>query len=252
MRPLPSAALGLAAVASVALGACQSTQTTSEIREKNGAKFLDSEEGLKITQVNQDLKVLETKVLSDVNGAAVVVTVKNQASQGLVNVPLSIDVRDKKGKSIYKNDIPGLLPSLTSIPLIGPNETVDWVNDQVLTTGKPDSVKVELGQTEDRYPSALPEIELTEPKLEEDSVSGLSATGEIQNRSPIEQKDITLYAVARKGGEIVAAGRGGIRKLKAQADAKKPSGYTIFFIGDPAGADVTVTAPPVNLQQEAS
>jgi hypothetical protein len=51
--------------------------------------------------------------------------------------------------------------------------------------------------------------------------------------------------VARQGGRIVAAGRGQIKALKVEA---KPAPYVIYFIGDPAGADVTIQAPPTVLQ----
>ncbi len=42
----------------------------------------------------------------------------------------------------------------------------------------------------------------------------------------------------------MAAGRGQIKALKADA---KPANYTIFFIGNPEGADVTIQAPPTVL-----
>ena len=41
-----------------------------------------------------------------------------------------------------------------------------------------------------------------------------------------------------KGNKVVAAGRGLIGRLKATT---KPVNYHIYFIGDPAGAQVTVT-----------
>jgi hypothetical protein len=43
----------------------------------------------------------------------------------------------------------------------------------------------------------------------------------------------------------VAAGRGQIKALKVGA---KPASYTIYFIGNPVGADVTIQAPPTTLQ----
>ena len=45
----------------------------------------------------------------------------------------------------------------------------------------------------------------------------------------------------RKGGKIVAAGRGAIEPFKAKP---KPVPYNIYFIGDPRGAEVTVTEFP--------
>jgi hypothetical protein len=47
--------------------------------------------------------------------------------------------------------------------------------------------------------------------------------------------------IARKDGEIVAAGRGAVEHLKASA---KPRHYDVFFIGDPSGADLELLQFP--------
>jgi hypothetical protein len=230
----------------VAAAGCQSTQATSAERQAEGKKLIESDKGLVVAKANPDIKVVDSTVLSDGNGSAVVVQLKNESDQGFVNVPILIDVRDVKGKSVFKNTLPGLVDSLTEVPEIGPGQTVDWVNDQVLATGKPDSVKVKVGASADPLPDTIPEIDLGEPKLKVDPVSGTEASGSIENKSQIEQKDLTLFAVARDGGKIVAAGRGGVKRLVV--DPKRPATYHIFFIGDPEGADIDVSASPTQLR----
>ncbi len=69
----------------------------------------------------------------------------------------------------------------------------------------------------------------------------MAASGEIVNESGEDIERLLLYGIARQGGEIVAAGRGAIEHFKAGA---KPAPYDIFFIGDPRGAEVTVTEFP--------
>lgn len=229
----------------VVLAGCQSTQETSKLREANGAKLFNQAKGLTITKVNQDVKILDTAVLSDANGTAVAVTVKNESQQGFAKLPILIDVRDAKGKSVFKNDLPGLEPSLTSIPTIGPGQTVTWVNDQILATGKATSVKVKVGGAEAQLPQKLPELNVDPPKLVNDPVSGTQATGRIVNASGIDQKKLVLFGVGVKGGKIVAAGRAGFKRLNA--DRPKPADYHIYFIGNPKGSKVTVTAPPSTL-----
>ena len=122
-----------------------------------------------------------------------------------------------------------------------PGETVTWVNDQILASGTPKSAKVTVGQPDSTDPAQIPEIAVSPPRLQQDS-SGLVVRGTMTNKSQIDQRKLTLFAVARQGGEIVAAGRGGYKNLRA--DAPKPGNYNIFFIGDPRGAEITVTAPP--------
>jgi hypothetical protein len=231
----------LVALSAVALGACESSQQKSAELEKEGHNALTKEKGLDITNVNKQVNVVDTTTLTDKNGSAVVVTLKNESSQGLINTPIAIDVQDAKGKSVFKNDDPGLEASLISVPLMQSGQTVDWVDDQVLASGTPKSVKVQVGSTKETLTSSVPEIDITQPKLKTDPYSGTEATGDVTNKSNIDQTRLTLFAVARKDGKVVAAGRGGIKRLPADG---KPTEYHIYFIGDPRGADVTVTAPP--------
>jgi hypothetical protein len=56
-----------------------------------------------------------------------------------------------------------------------------------------------------------------------------------------------ISCVARKGDRILAAGRGIVDRLAPAAGAKKPTTFTVFFIGDPKGAAVDCAAPPTVL-----
>ncbi len=120
--------------AALALAACESSQSKNKELAAQGATILKEEEGLQVTKTSSTVDVLNTAVLSDANGAAVVVTLKNNSTQALRNVPVEIQVKDAKGKTVFKNTAPGLHPSLTSIPVMQSGETVDWVNDQILAS----------------------------------------------------------------------------------------------------------------------
>ncbi len=232
---------GLALLAASGLTACQSTQSKSAQLEKEGADVLLSEEGLEIEKESEEVKVTETTLLTDRYGSAVVVELHNGSDQNLVHVPILIDVRDAKGKSLYRNDIPGIEPALASVPYIPAGGDVEWVNDQVLASGVPKSVKVKVGASTESYSGAIPDIEVSAPTLEGDPVSGIAATGEVVNRTDKDQERLLLYAIGRKGGKVVAAGRGAIEHIKATT---KPLHYDIFFIGDPTGTDLEVSQFP--------
>jgi hypothetical protein len=232
---------GLAVSALTGLVACQSTQSRSAELEKEGAKTLLANSGLQIKKESTDVKVVSTTLLTDANGSAVVVGLHNDSSQSLINVPILINVLDAKGKSVYSNDIPGIEPALATVPYIPAGGEMEWINDQVLATGKPNSVKVKVGASTDTYSGPLPDIEVTAPKLEGDPVSGLEATGKVVNRTGQEQKRLLLFVVARSGGKVVAAGRGAIEHMKAST---KPLHYDVFFIGNPAGAKLELTQFP--------
>lgn len=239
---IASCLAGLAGIgAAVAVSACQSSQAKNRGLAAKGATILKEEKGLEINQASSTVTVVDTTVLSDANGAAVVVTLKNDSQQALRDVPIAINVKDAKGKSVFKNDDPGLDPPLVSVPQIMPGQTLDWVNDQILATGKPEKVEVKVGVSQDTLPPNPPQVEATPPELKNDPVSGIQAVGDVTNNSSIQQVNLTLFAVARKGDQVVAAGRGGIQTI-APDGGKRP--YHIYFIGDPKGAQVTVTAPP--------
>jgi hypothetical protein len=238
LRAFP-VAVALAGVALVASG-CQSTQSKSaQIGEELGP--VKQEVGLKIGKPSKDVKVVSTTVLSDDEGAAVVVELRNNSDRDLANVPILVDVVDAKGKTIYSNDSPGIEPALTSIPYIEAGQEATWVHDQVLATVKPKNAKVTVGAGGTPFDAQVPKFEVSAPKLEGDPYSGVVAGGKVENESGEEVDRLLLYAVARKGGDVVAAGRGAIEKIKAEP---KPLFYNIYFIGDPTGAEVEVTSFP--------
>jgi hypothetical protein len=232
---LVAVALGLAGAAALVAG-CQSTQSKSaELAEQGGG--VSKEQGLAIDKQSRDVKVTSTAVVNDPNGTAAIVELKNTSKKTLVNVPIAIDVR-KGGKSVFANDAPGLEPSLVSVAALKPGESLTWVNDQVFAPGP--KVAVKVGATDERPPAKLPEVDVGAPRVGGDPTSGFAIEGKVTNRSDLLQRKLVLYAVARKGGKVVAAGRGQVERLKPHAAA----GYQIFFIGNPEGARVELAAPP--------
>jgi hypothetical protein len=237
---LAALALGLAGAATLVAG-CQSTQSKSAELAKEGSAAVSNEQGLKIGKKSRDVKVSRALVLSDANGGAAVVELRNTGKKTLVNVPIAIDVR-KGGKSVFANDAPGLEQSLVSVAALRPGESLAWVNDQVFATGP--KIAATVGATKRPAPAKLPEIDVGPPKFGGDPTSGIAVEGRVTNRSKLLQRKLVIYAVARKGGKVVAAGRGQVERLKAGASA----GYQIFFIGNPEGAQVELAAPPTTFQ----
>ncbi len=235
-RTLAIAAIGLALV----IGGCQSTQDKSAELAKQGGVSV-TEKGLEIAKRSREVKVARKAVLDDPNGIAAIVELRNTGKRTLVNVPIAIDVL-AKGKKVFSNDAPGLERSLVSVAVLEPGESLAWVNDQVFAAGP--KLKAVVGATSERAPAKLPEIDVSPPKLGGDPTSGIAVEGRVANRSEVLQRKLVIYAVARRGGRIVAAGRGQIERLKPGASA----GYQIFFIGNPEGAQVELAAPPTTFQ----
>ena len=234
--PLAVAAVGVALIAT----GCQSTQSKSaEIAAELGP--VQQEKGLKIGKPSKDVKVVSSALLSDEAGSAVVVTVRNESNRDLANVPIAIDVLDAAGKSVYANDLPGLEPALTSIPYVEAGKEATWVHDQVLAAGKPKTVKAIVGEGGVPFGGEVPEFTISAPKLEGDPYSGVVAGGNAENESGEKNDRLLIYAVARDGDEVIAAGRGAIENVKPEP---KPLPYNVYFIGDPTGGEVEMTLFP--------
>lgn len=236
MSPLLLAAVGLAPL----LSGCESSQAKSARLEKQGAQQLAGERGLVVRKQNADVRAVATSVLSDENGTAVVVVLRNRAVQAVGHVPVAIDVQGAGGKSVYRNDLPGLDPSLVEATGVPAKGELEWVNDQVTASGTPKRVEATIGAERGVAPRELPKLELTQPRLIEDRVTGIEAVGRVANRSDVEQRRLVVSCVARRGERIVAAGRAIVNRL---APGKSAS-FHVFFIGDPRGARITVVAPP--------
>jgi hypothetical protein len=237
------APLLLVAGAALLLAACESTQDKSARLAKQ-AEGLDEQRGLVIARASKVVKVGRRTVLNDQNGTAVVVELRNTSKRRLAKVPVAIDVRNGK-RSVFKNDDPGLEPSLVGVPILRPGQRLLWVHDQVLATGRGKSVRAKVGVARAKPPARIPQVRVTPPKLEVDPTSGTLAVGRLVNRSKVLQRNIVVYAVARKGNRIVAAGRAAVERLKPGASAA----YQVFFIGDPRGARLTLAAPPTRFGQ---
>jgi hypothetical protein len=227
------------------VSACESTQDKSAKLAKEAKKVVQAK-GLTVTKENPNVSVLSTALVHDQNGTAAVVELRNKTNRPLVALPLAIDVTDSAGKSLFKNSAAGLAPSLVQAALIPPRGKLTWVDDQVQVSADPHAVKAKVGVPAKATPGEdkPPEIVVGTPHFENDEVSGLAATGRVTNKSKIDQRQLTIFVVARKGGRVVAAGRGEIDRLKA--GKSKP--YTVFFIGNPKGAQLTVSAPPTTFQ----
>jgi hypothetical protein len=233
-------------LATLALAACESSQTKSARLEKTG-KGKAQLTTITAGAANTAIKVGATTVLTSDSGKAAVVELQNTGPVAEVQVPLVITVKDAGGKPLYKNDIKGLQPSLQQLAFLDKGQKAYWVNDQVLAGKPPKSVDVAVGKAKGTASAPVPRITLGPAKLESDS-SGAYATAEIKNESKLTQINLPIFAVALKGGKVVAAGRAIIEKL-APAPTKKPVFYKIFFIGNPKGAQLQVAAAPTILQE---
>jgi hypothetical protein len=231
-----TAALGLAVLA---LAGCESTQAKSA-RLERAAQQAKHEKGLVVSREATDVTVERATVLQDANGAATVVELRNASRGSLVSLPVSVQVLDKGAKTLYANDAAGLDSSLVSVASLGPGGEIAWVNDQVTLAAPGGSVVAKVGAGAKPGPAELPQIEVTGLKPQTDASGEAAITGDVANRSGVEQRRLVVHVVARKGAKVVAAARAIVERLAPG----KTAHFSAFPIGDPSGAELSAAAPP--------
>jgi hypothetical protein len=201
-----------------------------------------AQRGLTITHRSHYVRVLATTVLHDENGGAAVVTLRNTSSRPLREVPIEIMLHGTAGRVLYQNNTPGLGGALVSAPLLAPGRQFDWIDDQIPTSGTPGSLSVLVGEAPTTS-VPLPSVVVTGVHLVHGSTNELGAEGTVVNHSSIAQQELVVFAVGRRAGRIVAAGRAVLPDVPARSSAS----FQVFFVGNPTGATLQVSAPPTTV-----
>jgi hypothetical protein len=222
----------------LALTGCETTAEKSAKLEKAAKHTTLAQTGLSITRTSTEVKVVSTTVLHDSEGAAAAVTLRNLSPHTLRDVPLAITVKDAGGKTLFRNDAPGLEAALTSLSCLPAGGEVTWVDDQVPAAGGPVNLSAQAGVAPAAAASP-PKIEVSGMHLAEEPSSGIAATGRIENRSKVAQRSLVVFVLARRAGRIVAAGRAVLPEVPAGSSVP----FQAFFIGDPRGAQLQASAP---------
>jgi hypothetical protein len=233
-------ALAVPAVLAALLAAgCESTQDRSRrLAEGGGDAF--RERGLRVGRANPDVRVVDRDVVSDSNGTAVAVVLANRG-RAHARVPVAIDVVDRRGRSLFRNDAAGLDPSLTGVGLVARGDRVIWVHDEVTAAERPARVRARVGVGRERAPRRLPRLRAERVRLREETL-GTAAVGFVRNASRVDQRDVAVYGVVRRGDRVVAAGRAQIRRVRAGRRAR----FRMYFIGDPRRGRLVLSVPPTS------
>jgi hypothetical protein len=232
------AALAVVALA-LALGGCQTTAEKSARLERQAKRrSLTAARGLSITRTSALVKVTGASTLRGAEGAVAVIELRNTSGRALRAVPLAVTVTDARGRTIYQNNGAGLEAALVSVPTLAPHASFTWVDDQLPAGGVPSAVRARVGEAP-AVSGSVPQMTVAGVHVIEDPTNGAGAAGTVSNRSRVAQVNLVMFAVARRAGRIVAAGRAVLPELAAGAQMP----FQVFFVGDPRGAQLQVSAP---------
>jgi hypothetical protein len=231
------------ALAALALGgsltACESSQEKSaqlervakRERAQSARRRALARRALSITQPSRVVTVTATDVVHSSEGAAAIVTLHNSSATALRALPIEITARDAAGATVYTNATPGLAAQLTTVALVEAHASTTWVEAQLPASPAPTSVLAKVGEGEP-VSEALPHLEVAGVRLNEGE-----AEGSLVNRSHTGAREVTLDAIARRGGRVVAVGSAIVTQVEAGASAH----FQAALIGDPRGAQLEVS-----------
>jgi hypothetical protein len=225
----------------LALTACESSQEENakleRIAKQEAKHRAPAQAGLSITKLSTRLEVLGTAVVSSSEGVAAVVTVRNTSATTLRDAPIAIKITGSADTTVYSNDTPGLASSLVSVALVPARGELTWVDDQVPTGSGLESVTAKLGEGRPAT-GPTPRLTVTGVELSDEGTSEPEAEGRVVNRSGAAQREVVVYAVARHGGKVVAAGSA----LLPEVPAGPGTRFQLYFIGSPRGARLQFSA----------
>jgi hypothetical protein len=228
------AAAPLCALVALAASGCETTQQLSaKIGRRLGQQ--NAIAGTSATGArNRDVRVDATALIAG-HPAAVAVELTNESATAQANVPVTLDVRDAKGGSVYRNDTKGIEPSLQQIARLPGHATLWWVDDQILSSGVPSAVTVRVG-TPTAPAQPAPPITVSGASAS-DAFPGPHVSATLRNASSVAARQVAVYAVTIRGGRAVGAGRALVASLAAGARAS----VTIPITGVATGTRIELT-----------
>lgn len=235
------AAAAFAAAAPLALSACTTTQERSAALAQQAEGAAEAKR-FNVGRTNSRITAEEVTTLKGDGANTVVVKLKSEAAAPQALVPIGVDLYDAKGTSLYTNRVDGLDAALNNVPVAEPGTTW-WVNNQ-LPGAAADRTRVRVGTPKAATPAELPELKVSGIELGDDAGIPV-ATGKVENLSAVEQRRLTIFAVALKGGKVVAAGRAVVEKVGPKGSKRQR--FSVYFTGDPTGAQLEISAPPSTL-----
>jgi hypothetical protein len=237
----PAAAALAAGLIVLGASGCETTQQQSA----KIARTLGHQSAIagttRLGAANRDVRIEQEALLTAGGQSAVALKLTNTSARAQADFPVLIEVLNAKGGPVYRNNSSGIEASIQQFALLAPHATAWWVDNEVLASGGvPKTATGRLGAATTQAPSgAVPSI-TTHGVSASDSFPGPHVSVTVRNRSTIGQRQLPVYAVALKGGQVVGAGRAIVPSLAPGAGAQ----VQVPMVGSVSGSTISIAVPP--------
>ena len=189
------------------------------------------------------VRVCATAVLHSSEGTAAVVTLRNVSAHHAARGPDRDHGQEReRADDLYPNNAPGLAPALVPVSLLPAHRTATWVDDQVPTAGGPASVSAMVGEG------------VRSPRADSHARRPGRASGRRLHHRPRREGHASSTTRGSPGNWSSMRSPGGPARSSPpgapcvpQAGAGTSTPFQLFFIGDPQGARLEVSAPASTL-----
>lgn len=241
---LTGSALGLLSAA-LLLSGCVTTQQVAARARLVDARIRTSQSPLRLTQRNPRVRITQLVLLRGPAGTAVVVGLRDTSARALTDLPIAVGVITRAGRKLYLNRAANLDYFDSHVAALEPRRTVTWVFTgplRLAVTGRP-FAQVGSSTLAPPPPGALPRIAVT-LKRGGAAPRGRTVQLSVANRSAIPQYGLPVYAVGRRGGREVSAGRATVAHLATDGATT----LRLTLLGRQGAATITVSALPTIFQ----
>jgi hypothetical protein len=227
-------------------GCVQTTQEKNARLQLQDDRLLASRSPVRVISPDPNVSVLNVRTLRAPSGTAVAVTLRNEGTKPVSDLPISVAVRTRSGRIAYLNGQPELAYFQTHVAALAGGAETTWV----LTThshapaGRVFARVGASGIPVDGGVARLPAISSSVTSVRSAGRKGAIATAQVSNRSGVAQSGLAIYAYAISGGRLLAAGTASVANLDpgARAAAQIP------LLGSSGAASLQLQIPPTNLR----
>jgi hypothetical protein len=230
-----------------ALGGCvETTQQKNARAQLQDDRLLASRSSVRVSRPDPNVAVLKVRALRTPARGAIAVTLRNDGSRPVSDLPLSVGVHTPAGRTAYLNGQPELPYFQTHIGGIGGRAEATWVFSSTtpIPTGR---VFVRVGAPAIPVGEAvtqLPAIASSVTAVRSREHDRATVSGQIDNHSEAPQDGLEVYAYALSGDRLVAAGNALLESVGAGAK----QAVQISVLGNPGSAAVHLETPPTTLR----
>ena len=227
-------------------GCVETTQQKNARVDLQDKRVFASRRSVHVSRQDPNIAVRGVRMLRSRSGVAVAVTLRNEGSTPVSDLPISVGVSGRRRRTSYLNGAPELPYFQTHIAAVAAKGESTWVfsRRRPAPSGRP-FARVgapEIGVA--KGVSGLPAIVVKVTSVSRRGHSRAGTVAEIVNSSSISQPELEVYAYALAGSRLLAAGSAPLRSLESGAR----STLEIPLLGDPGSSPVQLQAPPTNLQ----